>query len=508
MKIEQNELENRQVELTVEVPEEEVASAMRKAARKLSKQMKVPGFRPGKAPYDIILHRLGEDTVFEEALETLGQEVYSSALEEADINPSAVGSFNDIVSREPLVLKYTVPLQPIVELGRYDDIRIDFSEPEVDEEREQEVLTMLQQSRAVIEPVERPAELSDLVVVDVHGTLIPDEESDETEEDQHLAHEHGITLLLSEETTFPFKGIHEHLIGLENEQEKEIEYTFPDDYDDEKLQNRTAKFTVKCLDVKSRKIPELTDELAAELGEFENLEDMKEKVRANIQESAKQAALEEYNRELISKIVDDSEIVFPPILLEQEIDDMLQEVDQNLQQRNFSLSDQLKLENKTIDDFRKEVEPDAEFRLKRSLVLGKVLELQEISVENEEIEAEINTIRTQLGQTNDQIENWLNHPVQRHRIMMDLLTQKTIERLSLIARDEYNPEEEVEEQEETPAAEEDSEEEKKTPENKEPGENTEPEEMTKEVSEKEETDEPVEEEDPDSDEGTASQEAE
>ncbi|MBN1266883.1 MAG: trigger factor [Anaerolineales bacterium] len=453
MKIEQNELENRQVELTIEVPEEMVTAAMKKTARKLSSQVKVPGFRPGKAPYDILLHRLGEDTVFEEALESLGQEVYSKALEEADINPSSIGSFNDIVSREPLVLKYTVPLQPIVELGSYEDIRIDFTDPEINEEREQEVLTMLQQSRAVIEPVERPAQLSDLVVVDVHGELLPKEGIDETEEDRHLAEEHGITLLVSEEGNYPFKGIYEHLIGLESELEKEIEYTFPGDYEDEQLRNRTAMFTIKCLDVKSRELPELTDELVSELGDFENLEDMKGKIRADILETEKRQALEEYNRELISKIVEGAEIDYPPILLEEEIDEMLQEVDQNLRQRKFSLAEQLKLENKTIQDFRKDIEPDAEFRLKRSLVLGKALDLQKIRVENDEIEAEISNLRAQFPQSNAEIEKLLNHPVQRQRILMDLLTRKTIDRLSLIARDKYSPEEETKELEGTSAAE-------------------------------------------------------
>jgi len=444
LKIEQNALENRQLEITVEVPGEMLAAAMQKTARHLSKQVKIPGFRPGKAPYDIILHRLGEDTVFEEALESLGQEVYSKALEEAEINPVSIGSFNDIVSREPLVLKYTVPLQPLVELGKYEKIRIPFSEPELEEGREQEILDMLRQSRAVIEPVERPAALEDLVVVDLHGSLVPDASAEEeSEEDLHLTHEHGITLLVSEESDFPFKGIHKHLIGLESGQEKDIEYTFPKDYETEQLRKRKATFTVKCLDVKSRELPELTDELAAGLGEFENLEEMKSRIRTDMLETERRKALDEYNREVIGRIVEGADILYPPVLLEEEIDEMLQEVDRNLKQRSFSLAEQLKLENKSLQDFRKEIEPDAEMRLKRSLVLGKALDLQQVEVEPEEIEAEINNIRAQFPKPTREIENLLNHPAQRQRILMDLLTQKTIERLSLIARGEYKPEAEA-----------------------------------------------------------------
>lgn len=442
MKIEKNELEDRQVELTVEVPQEMVSTAMRKSARQLSKQVKIPGFRPGKAPYDVIIRRFGEDAVFEEALETLGQEVYSKALDEAEVSPAAVGSFNDIVSRDPLVLKYTVPLPPEVELGSYEDLRVDFDEPEISEEAEEEVLAMLKQSRAVIEPVERPAELSDLVVADIHGALVSEDDTEEEDEDIQLAHDHSVTLLVSEEGDYPFPGIHEHLIGLEAGQEKEIQHTFPDDYESEDLRGRTATFTIKCLDVKSRDLPELTDELASEIGEFESIEDMRQKVRDDMLNRARTQALESYNQEVIQQVVDGSSISYPPALLEQEVDDMIQEVNQNLQQRSFNLEDQLKLENKTMEEFRKEIEPDAEARLKRSLVLGKIVEDQELTVAAPEIDAELSMIRARFPQADEELDQLLNHPIQRHRIQMDLLTRKAVERISLIARGEYNPDEE------------------------------------------------------------------
>lgn len=444
MKIEQKELENRQVEITVEVPDEMVDKAMQKTARHLSKRVKIPGFRPGKAPYDVIVGRLGEDAIFEEALDTLGQDVYTQALDEAEINPVSTGSFNDIISRDPLVLQYTVPLHPVVELGTYQDLRIDFTEPEITDEAEQEVLTMLQQSRAVIEPVDRPAQLSDLVVVDLHGTLVPtgDEPDDE---DLELTHEHGINLLISEETDYPFAGIHEHLIGLESGKEIVIKHTFPDDDKYETLQGRIAEFTFKCLDVKSRELPELSDELAAEIGEFENLQDMRGRIREDLLNNARKNALDEYNRKVIEEIVEQAEINFPPVLLDEEITDMLQEVDRSFRQRNFSLTDQLKLENRTIQEFRDEIKPDAEARLKRSLVLGKIVEDQKISVDDAEINSEITQLRAQFPQTNKDIEQLLNHPAQRHRIELDLLTQKAVERISLIARGQFNPDEQEEE---------------------------------------------------------------
>jgi trigger factor len=119
LKIEVQEMEDRQVRLTVEVPNERLEKAMHSAARSLSRQTRIPGFRPGKAPYQVILNKMGEGVILEEALENLGQEIYRQALDESELEPFAPGTMDEIVSREPLVLRYTVPLKPIVELDEY-----------------------------------------------------------------------------------------------------------------------------------------------------------------------------------------------------------------------------------------------------------------------------------------------------------------------------------------------------------------------------------------------------
>jgi trigger factor len=129
LNIQTKELEHRQVQLTVEVPEDQKSAAMRAAARRLSKQAKIPGFRPGKAPYDVIVGKFGQEVVFEEALEQLGQDVYRKSLEELDLDPYAPGSLDEVVSRNPLVIQYTVPLTPEIDLGDYHSVRIPFEEP-------------------------------------------------------------------------------------------------------------------------------------------------------------------------------------------------------------------------------------------------------------------------------------------------------------------------------------------------------------------------------------------
>jgi trigger factor len=179
LKIERQDLENRQVELQIEVAPDQLQSAMHAAARRLSRGTKIPGFRPGKAPYEVIVGKFGEEVIFEEALERLGQEIYRDALEEAEIEPYAPGSLEEVIREDPLKLRYTVPLAPDVDLGEYREIRIPFEEAEVTDEAYEDAIEEIRQRQALIEPVERPAEETDLVIIDLSGELLdPDDEED------------------------------------------------------------------------------------------------------------------------------------------------------------------------------------------------------------------------------------------------------------------------------------------------------------------------------------------
>ena len=140
MKIERQDLENRQTELQIEVASDQLQTAMQAASRRLSRGTKIPGFRPGKAPYEVIVGKFGEDVIFEEALERLGQEIYRDALEEEKIEPYAPGSLEEVIREDPLKLRYIVPLAPEVDLGAYREIRIPFEDAEVTDEAFEEAI--------------------------------------------------------------------------------------------------------------------------------------------------------------------------------------------------------------------------------------------------------------------------------------------------------------------------------------------------------------------------------
>ena len=433
MRIERKDLENRQVELQIEVDSDQLQTAMHSAARRLSRGTKISGFRPGKAPYEVIVGKFGEDVIFEEALERLGQEIYRDALEEAEIEPYAPGSLEEVIREDPLKLRYTVPLAPEVDLGAYRDIKIPFEDAEVTDEAFEEAIEEIRQRQALIEPVERPAEETDLVIIDLSGELLDPED----EEDAQLLDMKDISVLVDPETDVPTPGVMEHLLGLAAGDEKSYEYTFPDDHPNEDLRKRAAKFHIKCLDVKSRFVPEWSDELAQNLGEFESLLDLRVKLRENLQKQAEMEAENQHRDEIMQKIVEGASVEYPPIVLQEETENLLQDLRMRLGNQNLALEDYLKIEGKTEEDLREELEPEAIERIKRGLVLGKIVDVEELKVEDDEIDAEIKRLVEPLGAEADKrLLEAFESPAGRHRIAMDVLTDKAIRRIIAIAKGE------------------------------------------------------------------------
>jgi len=432
LKVETKDLEDRQVEITVEVPSDRVQKAMQAAARKLSRRIKIPGFRPGKAPYQVVLNKVGEDEVFEEALDSLGQEIYQSALDDAEIDPYAPGALEEIVSREPLVLRYSVPLAPEIDLGAYRDLRVEFEMAEVSDESVEDVMEDLRQGQALIEPVDRAAEMDDVVVLDVEGELQDDSASDE----ERLMSEKNVSVLVEVETDWPVPGVAEHLKGMSTGDEKTFDYTFPEDYPTEDLRGKTATFHITCLDIKSRLVPEWSDDLAKTLGDFENLMDLRVKVREQLKTQLDQQTNSDYAQSVIEQAVEGATVTYPPVLLDREIDDLLHDLGHQLERQKLTLDDYLKIENKTLSDLREELKPRAETRLKRGLVLGKVVDVEELEVGENEIDAALDQIVAPLEGRSQELRKRLNTPAGRRSVALDLLTDKAVDRLVAIAKGE------------------------------------------------------------------------
>jgi trigger factor len=432
VKVETQALEDRQVRLTVEVADDAIQAAMRSAARRLSNKTRIPGFRPGKVPYDIIVKKLGDDAVFEEALETLGQDAYKQALETAEIEAFAPGTLDEVVSRDPLILRYTVPLAPEVDLAAYRDIRLDYAEPEVTDAAVNDMLEELRQGQALIEPADRPAQLTDVVILDVDGELLDPPEGEKGE----LLNEKGVSVLVAETTDWPIPGISEHLVGLKSGDHKQFSYTFPEDDTNKTLAGKTARFNLTCQEVKSRLVPEWSDDLARNLGDFQDLLDLRIKVRKTLEERARQQSADEYAVKVVDEAVKGAKVQFPPALLDQEVHEMLHDMDRRLQSQRMTLADYLKIQNKTEETLHEELKPQAEARLRRALVLGKIVEVEDLEAEEAEIDGELDRMVAPLKEQGAELRKALDTTPGRKRIALDLLTEKAVKRLTQIARGE------------------------------------------------------------------------
>lgn len=432
MKIDKQDLAERLVQLTVEVPADRLESALHSAARRIGTRTRIPGFRPGKAPYKMIVQKVGEEAVFDEALDVLGQEVYRQALDEAEVEPYAPGSLDEVVSREPLTLRYTIPLEPEVQLSDYRAIRIPVEEPQVTDGAVDQMVEELRQRHAVMETVQRAAAMTDVVVVDVVGQLSSEDEAASGK----LLEEKGVPVLVADTTDWPIPGIAGHLIGMVAGEEKNIEYTFPEDYNNESLRGKAARFLVRCVEVKSRTLPELNDELARQLGEFTDLMDLKLKVRKSLLEEAARTGDRDYANRAVEALVAGATYQYPPIMVEQEQKAMLRDLDRRLQAQRLSLADYLKIEKKTEDDVKKELEPQAAERVKRSLALGKLVELEDLHIEDSEVSAELERVVAPWDSQAKDVRKAIDNPVGRRSLAMDLLTDKAVQRLVAIARGE------------------------------------------------------------------------
>ncbi len=257
----------------------------------------------------------------------------------------------------------------------------------------------MRQQQALIEPVDRPARDSDVVVLDLHGRLADAPEG----EDQALMDEHGISILVAESTDFPFPGSAVHLLGIGVGEERDAEYTFPADYRNESLRGRKAIFHFRCQAVKSRSVPEWSDELARNLGEFTDQSDLRLKVRQSLEGQSLQQAESDYADKVIDAVVSGSQLAFPPVLLRQEVDDTLQDLDRRLKDQRLSLTDYLKIEKKDESELRLELEPQARRRLERGLVLGQVVEAENLEVEESEVGAALDRILEPLSESKDAV---------------------------------------------------------------------------------------------------------
>ncbi len=453
MKIETQPTENHEIILIIEVESEELEQAKQRAARKLAKRVKIPGFRPGKAPYHVIAHTVGERAIMEEAIEALAKALYPKALEDANIEPAAPGSLFEIKQGDLLVMEFKVPLMPEVTLGDYKSIRMPYESPTVSDEEVNDFLESLRDSRAIVTTVPRPAQAGDVVHITIDAAYADAPEGEEDEQAALMQNRH-LAIQINAENTEPedneqiFPGFSAHLVGMSAGKIKEVQYTYPEDYEDEAYKGRTVNFKFEVTKVTERELPELDDEFAQSLDEFENYEELVAAVRKMMEEDASKKYDQEYKNQVVTTLVEQSEVKYPPVLLENSLEDVREDFERTLARQGLNTDLYLDITGTSKEDFEEQMRKTAEERLLRSLVIEKFIATENIEANEGIVQAQALHILDQLSQDMPEKEfhkfmkDFSNVNSVMSAAFTNVLTSKAINHLKTIAqgKDEENAE--------------------------------------------------------------------
>lgn len=441
--IQTTEDEMRQLTMTIEVDEARVSKAMQIKARELGREVNVPGFRPGKAPYDVIVRRIGEDVLRGEAIEDIIQPIFEEALEQTDIDPYARPTLEDIETN-PLVLKFTVPLSPVVTLGDYRSLRQEVEEVEVTDEALEEALEYVRVRHQAIETVDRPAEVGDVVVISGNGRFSTPRpaaegeetpETDEAVEGELLFEEERLEILLDEKTLFPETPFVENVVGMAAGDQKTFSFTFADPYEQEaEYAGREAVFDITVLETKKRELPALDDELAKLEGDFETLDDLRESLRNNLMQQAEDAAREKTIDDMIHLLMEDATMVYPPAAIDAQIDSMVEDFKGRLSRSGWQFQDYLNLQGLTEESLREDFSENAENQLRHQIALRQFILDEKLRVEAADIDALIDerTARFDNEGIRDSMRNYYRSGNGFDLLSSEVLSNKAYDRIRAI----------------------------------------------------------------------------
>lgn len=497
MNVQTERLENHTARLTVEIAPEQLEQAKQKAARDLSKRYRIPGFRPGKAPYKVLVGYVGEATVLESAVEALGDSIYKQALTESAVKPYGPGSLEDF-KIEPPTFIFTVPLQPEIELNDYRTIREDYVAPTVTDKEFEEAMKALQQREALVEESSQPVVLGNRVTVDIHSHFTDgeereddddeeehdhdhddhdhdddddeddhDDDDDEEDDDDHdhddddddhdhdhddedggkgivykgdnFVHRHDAPVNLVDDAILP--GFAEALVGATAGEERIFELTVPDTEEYKDVVGRKVEFSVTVKKIEVVTLPDMNDDFAARVTKDEDepltLLQLRQRMRENLQKEKEKRSEDEYANTVLDKIIAQSTIAYPDTLIAERIEDMLKDLDDNLRQQGLNLDYYQKATGTTKEQLYQMYQPSAEKSLKRSLVLGEIMVAEELTITDSDIDARLDEMLGTLpAESRESFRRFMNSDQQRSNILNNMLYERVMDCVVKIGKGE------------------------------------------------------------------------
>lgn len=383
-------VEGNVVNLEINVPKEKFNEALKKSYNKNVGKFNIPGFRKGKAPMIIIEKQYGEGVFYEDAIEMVCDETYPQAIKENEISPVDYPSIDVVQIGKDVDFIYTakVTVKPEVKLGQYKEVEVSKVEyPVTDEDVDAEINSMREKNARIITVEDGAVEKGNIAVIDFEGFI------------DNVPFEGGkgenYELAIGSGTFIP--GFEEQLIGVKAGESKDVNVSFPEDYHVEDLKGKPAVFKVTVKEIKVKELPELDDELAKDVSEFDTLDELKADIRKKQEDSNKEKAKRDFENAVVTKVVNASEVDIPEVMVDREVDYMVKDLDYRLKYQGMDIQKYTEMMGITIDTVKNDFKEMAKTRVKTNLVLEAIAKVENISVSDEAIDKRADELAAMYG---------------------------------------------------------------------------------------------------------------
>ena len=419
MSVKVENLENNMAKLTIEVSAEELEKALEAAYQKEKKNITVHGFRKGKAPRAMIEKMYGAGVFYEEAANSLMQANYPSAVEESgvDVVSRPVVDVVQLEKGKDFIFTAEVAVKPEVTLGKYMGVTVTKVDTGVtDEEVDAEINNQRVNNARTVSVTDRAVEPTDIAVIDFEGFV----------DGVAFAGGKGENYSLEIGSHSFIDSFEDQLVGKNVGDEVEVNVTFPAEYQAPELAGKPAMFKVKINEIKAKELPELDDEFASEVSEFETLAEYKADVKKNLEEKKQASAKEAKTEEALQKIIEKSKMDIPEAMLDTQCENMLEEFAQRIAQSGLSMEQYLQFSGLTIANLKDQVRPEALSRIQSRLVLEQVAKEENIEVSDDEVNSEIEKMAEAYGMEADKLKEYMGEN-ERKSMKKDMAITKAVD---------------------------------------------------------------------------------
>ena len=416
MSLQVEKLENNTAKLTIEVPAEEFDKAIQTAYQKNKNKFNVPGFRKGKVPYAMVEKMYGAGVFYEEAANELIPDAYANAAAESELEIVARPEINvtQIEKGKPFVFEAEVTLKPEIKLGKYKGVKVEAMDTTVtDEDVAAELDKVKEQNARVVTVEDRAVKNGDMTTIDFEGFVDGEAFEGGKGEDYPLT-------IGSHSFIDTFE---EQLIGKKVGEEVEVNVTFPEQYQAKELAGKPAMFKVTIKEIKVKEYPELDDDFAQDVSEFDTLDEYKADIKKNLEEKKAQEAEADKESKVIEAIVNDSEMDIPEKMIEAQSQQMVEEFAQNIAMQGISFDQYMQFTGTTVDQLTEQVKPQAEARVQSSLVLEAIVKAEKIEASDEEFDEEIKRMAERYQMEADKVNELLSDDDKKN-IRADICARK------------------------------------------------------------------------------------